>query len=122
MHELLRWTKRRELATALRKRGHRVSGETLNRWVRNKEEIPLPVQRDIRDLLGLEQQKEAPPEWAGRLERMELWLRAIAVASKAPADLLAEIEAATRDVLGPRSDEPPRDAPRQTATPQSRDE
>lgn len=38
-----------------------MSGETLNRWVRQNAEVPVPAARYIADLFGLATQKEAPP-------------------------------------------------------------
>ena len=65
---LLRYANRRLLARELTARGYPVSGETLNRWVRLEQEIPVAAERTIREVFGVaEHKEEAPPHWAVRL-------------------------------------------------------
>jgi hypothetical protein len=68
VHEVLLWANRRAVAREITARGYRVSGETLNRWVRDHSEVPAVVERIVFELFGLEATKNAPPEWAERLE------------------------------------------------------
>jgi hypothetical protein len=69
MHQLLRWANKREVARELSRRGFDVSGETLNRWVRDEREFPAVVERMVLDMYGIAgtTKEAAPPEWAERL-------------------------------------------------------
>lgn len=69
---LLTYANRREVARALREKGYKVSGETLNRWVRDRREVPLEVRDAILRLYGLPviQKEEPPPWWAGAEDRL----------------------------------------------------
>ena len=69
VHQLLRWANKREVARELTRRGFDVSGETLNRWVREEREIPAVVERLVLELYGIspDATKEPPPEWARAL-------------------------------------------------------
>ena len=65
VHQLLRWANKREVARELTRRGYDVSGETLNRWVREEKEIPSVVERMVLELYGIpDTTKQPPPEWA----------------------------------------------------------
>jgi hypothetical protein len=68
VHDLLQWANRSEVAREITRRGYRVSVETLNRWHRDRREVPAVVERIVFELFGLEATKNAPPEWAERLE------------------------------------------------------
>ncbi len=68
VHEVLFWANRRAVAREITERGYRVSGETLNRWVRDQSEVPAIVERIVFELFGIGQQETAPP-WAERLEQ-----------------------------------------------------
>lgn len=70
VHDVLRWANRRAVAEEVTRRGYRVSGETLNRWVRDGKEFPAIVERIVFDLftIGEPQTEAAPPDWAERLE------------------------------------------------------
>lgn len=68
MHQLLRWANRREVARELTRRGFDVSGETLNRWVREEREVPSIVERMVLDMYGMTQEEAAEPVWVRRLE------------------------------------------------------
>lgn len=67
---MLRWANRREVAREVTRRGYRVSGETLNLWVRQEKEFPAVVERIVFDLftIGQDTAKEPPP-WAEALAR-----------------------------------------------------
>ena len=68
--QLLRLGNRRLIARELTTRGYPVSGETLNRWVRQSAEVPEPAARYISELFGVDTTKEAPrPKWAEELIR-----------------------------------------------------
>lgn len=64
IHQVLRWANRREVAREVTRRGYRVSGETLNRWVRDEAEFPAVVERIVFELFGIGAQEESPPAWA----------------------------------------------------------
>jgi hypothetical protein len=70
MHRLLKWANKREVARELSRRGFDVSGETLNRWVRDEREFPAVVERMVLDMYGIAgtTKEAAPPEWAERLQ------------------------------------------------------
>ena len=68
IHEVLRWANRTAVAQEVTERGYRVSPETLNRWYRQRSEVPAIVERIVFELFGVgTQQEAAPPEWAERL-------------------------------------------------------
>lgn len=75
---MLRWANRSDVAREVTRRGYRVSGETLNRWVRQQKEVPAVVERIVFDLFTItpDTQKDAPAWWA-----------------EASAGLLGELEA-----------------------------
>lgn len=62
MHRLLRWANKREVARELSRRGFDVSGETLNRWVREEREFPAVVERMVLDMYGIGDIAKEPPE------------------------------------------------------------
>ena len=65
IHEVLRWANRREVAREVTKRGYRVSGETLNRWVRDESEFPAVVERIVFTLFTIGGHEEtSAPSWA----------------------------------------------------------
>lgn len=64
VHDVLKWANRREVAREVTLRGYRVSGETLNRWVRDEEEFPAIVERIVYELFTISGQQETPPPWA----------------------------------------------------------
>ena len=64
VHEVLHWANRRAVAEEVTRRGYRVSGETLNRWVREEKEFPAVVERIVFDLFTISGQEEKPPAWA----------------------------------------------------------
>lgn len=65
VHDVLRWANRRDVAREVTKRGYRVSGETLNRWVRDEQEFPAVVERIVFDLFTISGHEETPPPgWA----------------------------------------------------------
>lgn len=133
VHELLKWASKRQVAREITRRGYKVSGETLNRWVRENEEIPAIVQRLVLELYGLpDTTKEAePPSWATRLmERVDaiharqdtIMARQGQVASEAtealtkalaPLGRLADVEwlASELERAPQPSDEVPRETP-----------
>lgn len=68
VHDLLRWANRSEVAREITRRGYRVSVETLNRWHRDRKEVPAVVERIVFELFGVsETQKEAAPSMTKRL-------------------------------------------------------
>jgi hypothetical protein len=70
VHQVLgqKWINKGELARRLQALGHRrVSEETLNRWVRRKEDIDPPIVRALERITGLRlgETENAPrPAWA----------------------------------------------------------
>lgn len=74
------------MAEEVTRRGYRVSGETLNRWVRDDKEFPAIVERIVFDLFTIGHEEAAPPKWAERLAR-ETALSVIE--ALAPADVQA---------------------------------
>ena len=64
IHDVLRWANRTAVAEEITRRGYRVSGETLNRWVRQDKEVPAIVERIVFELFGIGTQEESPPAWA----------------------------------------------------------
>lgn len=64
IHQVLKWANRREVAREVTRRGYRVSGETLNRWVREEAEFPAMVERIVFELFGIGTHDESPPAWA----------------------------------------------------------
>ena len=105
MHQLLRWANKREVARELTRRGFDVSGETLNRWVREEREVPQVVERLVLEMYGITE--EAPrPEWAEGL--------AVDIAGKVIAELTTSRAAEMRRLiddleqrLAQRSEAPP---------------
>jgi hypothetical protein len=70
VHEVLRWANRREVAREVTRRGYRLSGEALNKWVRDEKEFPAVVERIVFELFTISGHKEAPaPEWAQGLDQ-----------------------------------------------------
>ena len=68
VHDVLRWANRRDVAREVTKRGYRLSGETLNRWVRDEQEFPAVVERIVFDLFTISGHEETPPPgWATAL-------------------------------------------------------
>ena len=113
IHDVLRWANRREVAREVTQRGYRVSGETLNRWVRDEAEFPAVVQAIVFDLFTITGHSEtAAPEWAAAMEER---LSAQIVQNRDLIGRLARpelVEAAERvierlEALGPPSDEAP---------------
>ena len=91
VHQLLRWANKREVARELTRRGFDVSGETLNRWVREEREFPPVVERMVRDMYGLTTKEAAPPAMEERLARVESLLVEIARATPGVRPELLEI-------------------------------
>ena len=81
-----------------------------------RQEITIRITPD--DTATLET-KEAPPIWAGRLERM---IEAIAVASGIPRDSLKEVEALEQYVLELERSQQPLDAKHRKVKPPVQDE
>lgn len=102
LDQILPWTNRRKLAAELKARGfdRGVSGESLNRWVRDGTELPTKVERELRKILGLPETEEAAPDLPERLNKIEMYLRAIAKAAKVPPAELEKIEEAHRIAQG----------------------
>ena len=69
VHDVLRWANRREVAREVTARGYRVSGETLNRWVRDEQEFPAIVERIVFELFTISGHSETAPPWAERLQQ-----------------------------------------------------
>lgn len=61
VHDLLHWANRSEVAREITRRGYRVSVETLNRWHRDRKEVPAVVEHIVFDLFG-HTEKAAPLE------------------------------------------------------------
>lgn len=74
VHEILHWANRRAVAEEVTRRGYRVSGETLNRWVRDEKEFPAVVERIVLDLFGIE---KTAPDVPRRLDEIETKLDAV---------------------------------------------
>ena len=111
VHDVLRWANRRDVAREVTKRGYRVSGETLNRWVRDEQEFPAIVERIVFDLFTITGHEEtAPPETAERLERIEGLVRAIAAVT--PGIELEQVEEVVARVDELERSRPQRDAER----------
>ena len=68
VHDVLKWANRREVAREVTARGYRLSGETLNRWVRDEQEFPAVVERIVFELFTIGGHEEKPPAWAEGLE------------------------------------------------------
>ena len=69
VHDVLRWANRRAVAEEVTRRGYRVSGESLNRWVRDEKEFPAVVERIVFDLFTIAGHEEtAAPSWAAAME------------------------------------------------------
>ena len=121
VHEVLHWANRRAVAEEVTRRGYRLSGETLNRWVRDEKEFPAMVERIVFELFGISETTQKEPPWVGRLEgkldqlseqRAEVVDDAIKrlVASLAPPERVADVEALAaelRRVPPPSGEEPP---------------
>jgi hypothetical protein len=88
IHDVLHWANRTALAQEITRRGYRVSGETLNRWYRQRSEVPAVVERIVFELFGT--QRNAAPDYGERLDRIEGLARAIATAI--PGVRLEEVE------------------------------
>jgi hypothetical protein len=112
IHEVLRWANRTAVAQEITRRGYRVSGETLNRWYRQRSEVPAVVERIVFEMFG---HNETAPAWGAELEsrivdelhRNRQLIEALAL----PADL---VEAAWRvigrlEALPPQGVEAPDD-------------
>lgn len=70
IHDVLHWANRTLIAEEVSRRGYRVSPETMNRWHRERAEVPAIVERIVFELFGIGGHNEtAPPEWAERLEQ-----------------------------------------------------
>src|SRR5688572_13333707 len=112
VHEVLRWANRSEVAREITRRGYRVSLETLNRWHRQRKEVPAAVERIVFDMFGISGHSESAPAWAEALQQTvdsidERLNRALIESD--PNEILQ-----LRDALhGPgRSEPPPDSAPR----------
>jgi hypothetical protein len=95
VHDLPRWANRSEVAREISRRGYRVSVETLNRWHRDRKEVPAVVEHIVFELFGVGQQ-ETPPPWAEAMEQRlkgELTVNRELIAALANPELL---EAAQR--------------------------
>jgi hypothetical protein len=68
IHDVLHWANRTLVAEEVTRRGFRVSKETLNRWVRQRKEVPAAVEHIVFDMFGIETQRSSPPAWAEGLE------------------------------------------------------
>ena len=113
IHEVLRWSNRTAVAAEITRRGYRVSGETLNRWYRQRSEVPAVVEHIVFDLFGIGASENAPmPEWARGLENR---LTERLSANRSLIEALARpelLEAAERvierlEALGPPDDATP---------------
>lgn len=92
VHEVLHWANRRAVAEEVTRRGYRVSGETLNRWVRDEKEFPAIVERIVFDLFTISGQSEnAAPSMTRRLE---IGIRALEQKAGVTDEELALAEAA----------------------------
>lgn len=110
LEQILKYVKRREVAEELRRRGiDKVSGESLNRWVRDGKELRPEVERELRALFGLpEIEKEAaPPDWVERLLTGVIALEDDAEISDAALDR-AQAKAITALTLGGKRGRPRR--------------
>jgi hypothetical protein len=96
VHEVLHWANRRAVAEEVTRRGYRLSGETLNRWVRDEKEFPAVVERIVYELFSLDTTKEAAPRIEERLDRIEGLARAIAAAT--PGIRMDEVEAVVAEL------------------------
>lgn len=68
IHDVLKWANRSAVAEEITRRGYRVSGETLNRWVRQEKEVPAVVEHIVFDLFGISpDNRKEPPPWAEAL-------------------------------------------------------
>ena len=111
LDQILKYSNRTTLAAELTKRGiKKVSGESLNRWVRQGRKLRPDVEKGLRAILGLDA-KETAPDVPERLKNVERLLVAIAKERRVAPDLVEEIEAAHRaaDALShgqPRSGAP----------------
>lgn len=74
LHDVLRWANRRAVAEEVTRRGYRVSGESLNRWVRDEKEFPAIVERIVFDLFTIAPDTEKPSQpfdWDGLVAKMD---------------------------------------------------
>lgn len=70
IHDVLHWSNRTLVAEEITRRGFRVSKETLNRWVRQRKEVPAAVERIVFELFGITPDTQTtPPPWAEALEQ-----------------------------------------------------
>jgi hypothetical protein len=68
IHDVLHWSNRTLVAEEITRRGFRVSKETLNRWVRQRKEVPAAVEHIVFELFGISGQQETPPPWAEAMQ------------------------------------------------------
>ena len=69
IHDVLHWSNRTLVAEEITQRGFRVSKETLNRWVRQRKEVPAAVERIVFDMFGISPDTaKEPPPWAEVME------------------------------------------------------
>ena len=106
VHDVLKWANRREVAREVTRRGFRVSGETLNRWVRDEAEFPAIVERIVFDLFTIGGQQETPPPWAEAMRDEVLAAVTAAGLTAAERAALRAIDATARPT-GADGDDPP---------------
>lgn len=101
VHEVLHWANRRAVAEEVIRRGYRVSGETLNRWVRDEKEFPAAVERIVFDLFGIGHERESPPAWAEGLVDDAITRVAMLLAAPEVPDALERLSPLLGDTLPP---------------------
>ncbi len=106
IHEVLRWANRTLVAEEVTRRGYRVSGETMNRWYRNRSEVPAIVEHIVFELFKVSGHNETPPPWAEALQTKvdEIYARQEQVAAEAVKQVVevlapADIRAAANRVI-----------------------
>lgn len=95
--ELLTYANREKVAQALTAQGYEVTRQTVNRWARG-DEMPAVAAQMIARLFG--HNEEAAPGVPERLNKIDMYLRAIATAAGVPIAELEKIEESHRLVQG----------------------
>jgi DNA-binding XRE family transcriptional regulator len=95
--ELLTYANREKVAQALTAQGYEVTRQTVNRWARG-DEMPTVAAQMIARLFG--HTEEAAPGVPERLNKIDMYLRAIATAAGVPIAELEKIEESHRLVQG----------------------
>lgn len=104
VHAVLELSNRTEVARRLRQRGYQVSGETLSRWYRTKQEIPQAIAEEIARLFGIHEKEAPPAEASGAIEQQIAALmtrdEVQALVDKVKKDVTVEIRRNRETIVG----------------------